>query len=530
MGITQTLINRVEPGILPVRQRRVPGIPGAGGFRVPTPNKASPASVGIAAGLSIIALLLWALQLALLHDLTGSDAAGNALTQAYGAIAIILLWALLAVLALMAFFKGAMPAPAAIAALILIPVSGDAALSALELLRAPELAPHRWPIIIPALAPPIVVAFCFWALLPGIHARVPAIYAGVIAWGSVLLLCIALVPFQQMRGAVGDQMEAVRAKNAADFAKLSANSPLWDWVPFLAVPDQTLVSNALDRIRHLERRQTDAELMLDRGDFPLGQLGAFDLTPTPMLCDRARKLLRKRADALTPQEPNSKPFKDIAVAVGDAVSAMTWLIDYDCPCAAEAETWEAMAKTYRDPGYDIYRLAELRDPKLLGRALYENPERFSMLTPRAHLKAWLKFADDKSLREQVLAGARKLDHRTADAVEILNKDEFGTRVLLETLPILDLEATPALCSAALGNLHKQFGAIYRPKVDDPRSYQELLGRLGRGEQFIALRWLASHGCDADTELNEAESLIAAYQPSPDSGLILGQLERLHRKP
>ena len=110
MGITQTLINRVEPGILPVRQRRVPGIPGAGGFRVPTPNKASPASVGIAAGLSIIALLLWALQLALLHDLTGSDAAGNALTQAYGAIAIILLWVLLAVLALMAFFKGAMPA------------------------------------------------------------------------------------------------------------------------------------------------------------------------------------------------------------------------------------------------------------------------------------------------------------------------------------------------------------------------------------------------------------------------------------
>jgi hypothetical protein len=128
---------------------------------VPAPDKASPASVGIAAGLSIIALLLWAMQLALLNDLTRSDAAGNALTQAYGAIAIILLWVLLAVLTLIAFFKGAMPTPAAIAALILIPVSGDAALSALELLRAPELAPYRWPIIIPALAPPIVVAFAF---------------------------------------------------------------------------------------------------------------------------------------------------------------------------------------------------------------------------------------------------------------------------------------------------------------------------------------------------------------------------------
>lgn len=513
-----------------MRQRRVPGVPGAGGFCVPTRDKPSPASVGIAAALSIIVLLLWAMQLALLTDLTGSDAAGNALTQAYAAIAVILLWVLLAALTLIAFFKGAMPTAAAIAALILIPVSGDVALSVLELLRAPELAPYRWPIIIPVLAPPIMVAFAFWALLPGIHARIPAIYAGSIAWGAIFLLCIALVPFEQMRGAVGDQMEAVRAKNAADFAKLTVDSPLWEWVPFLAVPDQTLVSNAVERIRHLERRQNDAELMLERGDFPLGRLGAFDLTPTPALCEKARKLLSQRAEALALKEPNSRPFKEIAPAVDDAVSAMSWLIDYDCPCAEEAQTWETVAKAYRDPGYDIYRLAELRDPKRLGRALYENPERFSMLTPRAHLKAWLKFADDKSLREQVLAGARKLDHRTSDAVEILTKDEFGTRVLLETLPALDLEPTPALCNAALGNLHKQFGGIYRPKPDDPRSYQELLGRLGRGEQFIALRWLALHGCDAEAELNEAESLIGAYQPSPDSGLILGQLERLHRKP
>jgi len=506
----------------------VPGIPGAGGFRVPAPDR-SPASIGIAAGLSIIALLLWAMQFALLTDLTGSDAAGNALAQAYAAIAIIVLWVLLAVLTLISFFKGAMPAPAAIAALILIPVSGEAALGALELLRAPGLAPYRWPIIIPALVPPIVIAFSFWALLPGIHLRVPAIYAGSIAWGSVLLLCVALVPFQQMRGAMGDQMEAARAKYRADFAKLTEDSPLWEWSPFLAAPDQTLASNALDRIRHLQRRQTDAGLMLDRGDFPLGQLGTFDLTPTPALCEKARKLLSQRANALALKEPNSRPFKDIAIAVGDAVAAMSWLIDYDCPCATEAEAWERAAKSYRDPGYDIYRLAELRNPKLLGRALYENPERFSMLTPRAHLKAWLKFAEDKALRDQVLAGARKLDHRTTDAVEILNKDEFGTRILLETLPMLDLEPTLELCNAALGNLHKQFGGIYRPKADDPRSYQELIGRLGRGEQFIALRWLASHGCDADAELSEAESLIDAYQPSPGGGLIRGQLERLHHK-
>jgi hypothetical protein len=496
---------------------------------MPTPTKASAAAVGISAGLGVLVLLFYALTLATLADLAGSDPAGNALARAYGAIEVIALWLLLAILMIIAWAKGAMPTSAAIAAAILVPVSGFATMSALDLLAKPEVSPFLWPIVVPALAPPLIVAFCFWALLPAMHVRVPATIAGAITWGAILILCVSILPMQQMRGAAEAKVTAAREKYAVDFAKMPADSPLWEWVPFLATPDQTRVSNTLDRIRHLERRQSDAELMLDRGDFPLGHIGSFDLTPSPSLCDKARALLRRRAEELVLKDSNSKPFTDIAVPVGDAVAAMGWLIDYDCPCAAEVQTWETMAKAYRDPGYDINRLAELRDPKRLGRALYENPERFSMLTPRAHLKAWLKFAEDKTLREQALAGARKLDHRTADAIEILSKDEFGTRVLLETLPSLDLEPTPELCRAALGNLHKQFGGIYRPKADDPRSYQELLGRLGRGQQFNALRWLAAHGCDAEAELSEAEALIGAYQPSPDSGLMLGQLTRLHRK-
>src|SRR3954469_8145496 len=69
--------------------------------------------------------------------------------------------------------------------------------------------------------------------------------------------------------------------------------------------------------------------------------------------------------------------------------------------------------------FDVIELAQLRDPKALGRTLREYPARFSMLSPKSHLKAWLRYADDKALREQALAGARKLDHRTADAIEML---------------------------------------------------------------------------------------------------------------
>src|ERR1700686_2896143 len=56
---------------------------------VPDTKKLSPGSVGLSAGLSLLALLFYALQIATLADLAGSDPAGNAYAQDYGAIEII---------------------------------------------------------------------------------------------------------------------------------------------------------------------------------------------------------------------------------------------------------------------------------------------------------------------------------------------------------------------------------------------------------------------------------------------------------
>jgi hypothetical protein len=55
---------------------------------------------------------------------------------------------LLAVLAIVAVVKGAVPWPAWVAALILIPASSAAALGALDLLSKPSLAPFTWPLIV----------------------------------------------------------------------------------------------------------------------------------------------------------------------------------------------------------------------------------------------------------------------------------------------------------------------------------------------------------------------------------------------
>jgi hypothetical protein len=211
---------------------------------------------------------------------------------------------------------------------------------------------------------------------------------------------------------------------------------------------------------------------------------------------------------------------------------MSWLVGYDCPCDAELLAWETMAKGYSDFNFDVYRLAELRDPKELGRILRERPERFSMLGPASHLKGWLRFADDKDLHDRALAGARALDRRTADAVEILldQYDEESRWKLLRYLTALDLEATLPSCANALSALHGQFTKVYRPGPNnEPRPYSELLARLGNGEQLPDLIWLAGHGCAAGPELNEALTLVNAYRDSPGRAEMLATLMQLGDK-
>jgi hypothetical protein len=218
--------------------------------------------------------------------------------------------------------------------------------------------------------------------------------------------------------------------------------------------------------------------------------------------------------------------------VGDAVAAMEWLVGYDCSCDAESLAWEAVTNDYKDPGFDQVRLRELRDPKELGRIVRRNPSRFSMLNEKSHLKAWLKFADEKEQREQAVAGARKLDHRTADAVEMLQDkyDIAAPWIALRYLPALDLEATPMLCGAALTEIRGEMAKIHRPRADDPRPYSELLARLGNdAAQLPALQWLGSHGCEAGAALSEAEAMIVTYQDSPARAAMLASLAQLRGK-
>src|SRR3954453_3626121 len=78
--------------------------------------------------LSVIAGLLWVLSLATLANLGNSDAAGNAIGEAYAAIQIIALWSLLTIMTIIASVKGGAQKAALAAALIIVPASGFVAM------------------------------------------------------------------------------------------------------------------------------------------------------------------------------------------------------------------------------------------------------------------------------------------------------------------------------------------------------------------------------------------------------------------
>jgi hypothetical protein len=493
------------------------------------PTKPSSTTIAAAIILSVLIAPLWVLSLATLASLGNSDAAGNAIGEAYAAIQIIALWSLLTIMTVIAAIKGRASRPAMAAALVIVPASGFAAMAAAYLLARAHLSPFLWPIVIPAAVPPLAVIWCFLALLG--RSRIAVITVAALP-AVMLAVCILIQPLSLTRKAVNDRETARLEKYDADLARVPANAPMWEWTPFLDTRDDTKRAKVLDSIRGLDQRQAQAETMLDRGDFPMQYLGFFDLDPTPALCDKARSLLRKQVAPLLLNTPNSRPYRDIAVQVSGAVAGMGWLVGYDCSCDAELTAWESMAKGYSDFNFDVYRLAELRDPKELGRILRERPERFSMLGPKSHLKGWLRFADDSSLHDRALAGARALDHRTADAVEILRDkyDEESRWKLLRYLTALDLEATPPLCANVLSELHGQFTKVYRPGPnDEPRPYSELLERLGNGEQLPDLIWLAGHGCAAEPELNEAVMLVNAYRDSPGRDTMLATLTQLRSR-
>src|SRR5215831_6217019 len=112
-----------------------------------------PSTGNIAAFYLLLAMsfFLWIGVTANLTTMNQSDAAGNALSQAFAVLMIIGLWILLAILMIMAAVQGGMPRWAVVLALIAVPASGAAAVAVESLLEGRGTAAvGSWALIVPS--------------------------------------------------------------------------------------------------------------------------------------------------------------------------------------------------------------------------------------------------------------------------------------------------------------------------------------------------------------------------------------------
>lgn len=461
-------------------------------------------------------------------DMGGSDAAGNGMAEGFATLGILALYFVTGLFALIAMLGGDMPYVGRAAYALLIACAGVAIWMAFTLLLRPSQVPGQWPIAIVAGTPALAVAYGLWALIAPLRAAVGPRVAGGVLLGGLALLSLCIVPMSVVRN-TADEREAARVAGwQARFDATPGSAPLQQWLPFLNSDVYSLEEAARQKILALPTREHDAEAMLDGDTFPFGRLSEFDFDPTPEFCSKALASLSRRAAAVPPSGAKST-FDDVSDQVAGASAAITWLVSFACSSDAQSSAWEAVARRYGATDYQVDGLVQARDPKRLGSVLYNSPPHAAMLTSKASLHAWLSFAwgpggiaPDAAT---YLEGARKLNHRTADAVTWLT-DPYAKEEAWELtrfIPELDLEPTPQLCAAALNGIGADLTDAYHPTEDNPLDYSELDDRLGQGRPLQALVWLAGHGCAAQPQIEAAEALVKSYRPAPEREAMLAAL-------
>ncbi len=485
-------------------------------------------------GLSLasLAAMVWVAMVANLSQLGPVGLDGQATIQLLGAFELIALFALLTALTILAAAAGEMTRGAKLAALVLLPLAFAACWRSLTPLASAPAAIWRGSIVAPALAPPLIGAYALTILFRPFRRAWPSRLAGSVAWGGVALICVAVLTLHLMREASARHEAEADHRWQAKFDATPANAPLAKWTEQLETAAPARRKDVLAAMRKVPTRQRDAETLLDGDAFPIGALGAIDLDPTQSLCEKARASLVRGAARLLPLAPGSREFREIADKFDAAADALEWLVANGCDCGDASRAWEAVARGYLDPNFDVARLKSLRDREAVERLRESNVKNFSLLTPRSSLQAWLRFADDRKFGVEALIGARSLEHRTGDAIEALSSefDPDSAATVLRFLPTLDLDPTPALCRAALREVRRQLAAVSRPPLSGPRSYSALLEETAREQPLAALQWLAAHGCPAEAELADAQALVSAYQDSPSRAAMLASLAELRRKP
>jgi hypothetical protein len=311
--------------------------------------------------LAVLAGLFYFAYLGGLHDSGHSDAAGNALTDAFLAIFGGALWIVLAAMILVAFKNGKMPSWAAIGALVLVPLSAYASFVSADL-----YAHQRgWAFIVPALLPPVIVIYALWIRIPALVEALSETITSALAGCAIVVLIAASIWTSYLDSLAAPARDAAlqaayekmlveqekataenRARDEAKFAALSPDSSLRDYLEYLNGSDAR-ARQAMEGARHAKSRQADAVALLQEGDrlVPLRELWQLNIEPTPALCQAYGAALGK--SALKIDRSYSNPIGE-AIDLEFQLPNLKWLVARHCDLRAVLTDFAARLRVVRD--------------------------------------------------------------------------------------------------------------------------------------------------------------------------------------
>jgi hypothetical protein len=312
-----------------------------------------------AVALFVLALVLYALCFANVVGSRGTDAAGRGMALAFAAIIGLVLWVVLASLFVLAYANGRLPVWAAAAAVVLLPLSAIAAVSAMGL--AEERGP--WLMAAPVLLPLLLAIYGLWARLSGWHAIFPAVPTSIVLGGAIVLLTavpLALIAVEMMPNAARDaaraEQDRVReeelhqhAQRASEeeearFRRLGPDSSLGDYLQYLP-PGATASKEALAGARLVRTRATDAVTLLKQGKIDeLQDLWRLDIDPAA-ICEAYGAALRTEAFKIDGMRSD---YLAVAIDLERQLPNVKWLAAARCDIGEAVAALEARVRAVSD--------------------------------------------------------------------------------------------------------------------------------------------------------------------------------------
>jgi hypothetical protein len=313
--------------------------------------------VGFAAVLAVT-LLLYALTVATVAGSHDSDAAGNALSQAFAAILGGALWIAIVVLLVMAAANGAMVRWAPWALVVLVPASVVAYFLAIGSFDS-KGGPAQ---VVAYGLPALPILFAVWARFSGSHDRPrPAgASSGLLALMAVLSFGMIAIAFGGGEGPTPKQDRAATEKarleqeakarrdqqerESAAFARLGPDSHIADYMLFLR--NRAFADQAMQGIQKVKTRQADAIELLDlRPLSELTELWQWNLLGTREMCEAYANAFLRAANRI---DRSRSDYLGAAIDLEWQMPNLKWMVGSKCDLSGPLERAETNIKAVAD--------------------------------------------------------------------------------------------------------------------------------------------------------------------------------------